>query len=648
MTSDRRITTWASKQYVVNMEEISQLNWFDDPNEEMIVCLSQKHANIILGIVGFYLRWRVRWRANSTADVGTVDESDYLPIIDDLEERILNPMGCTTDLTRIADALEHMNEREDERYDSEYISILELKPLIQALPFGAEILAASDLLGEIFEAIALLPDVGINIRMKWFEWWGIMTAASRHRAILERLNDLVAACYGVAVGTQGPTLAGVIESYVDDLPGVALVDRLLGQIDESIVRAAGLDLPTLLSGNYVTNKVDFVGNTINGGVIPPVAYNVVAKLDQQTASIQAAAALLAAAGGGSGSVDGCDGCFEIGPEDGEAAEGVDLGSGDPPEGWEDWEEYSEEKCRVANAIVMDVLAVVNKAVLLTGAAAGLAIAAAVTLLIAAASGVGVIFLIGGALAVGAAAVGFWASLADLLVRDPTGLGNWKDELEATAEQAVCDLYNSDNPEAAGQVMVDWMSAAADVALDSTGQDGVAKMAEALRQNALFNRLFTLSPVLPESFVGVYDCTACTVDCSLVIGDGTGTVRFDGVPFVITSENVLGLQRIQINSFGSPAHEYPDCLGNWRIEILATTIDPVSGSLNRSIQCRGDGGTMYTDYFHQYSGDTPAYPPLGEYCIAHMLLIDSDPFTVTMRVIGWEGPCTGTPEVDGCE
>ena len=527
-------------------------------------------------------------------------------------------MSCDENFERIAVATEKMAEVMDEWYDSQYLSILELKPLILALPFGADIWAIADVLGEVFEAIALLPDIGINVKIPVQDWWRMYVEAQRFSKIMEKANDLIATTHGIATGTMGPTLSSIIEQYIDDLPVLSLLDRLLQNYDESIVRAAGLDLPTLLAGNYMTNKTDDVRNAINGGIIPSVGYNVVQKLDQLTASVQAVGLTLAAIQTGVGGVDGC-GCITVGPDDeSEIEDPPVIGQDDPPPGFEDWEEYADAKCTHANKITDEIMELAQRAGALSGAIVGLSIGAIIALIASIFTGVTVFAILVAVFTVGTVALGVYTALGKMLLRNPQDILDWLQELEATQQEVICELYTTSSVSVARQALRDWMTEAADAVGSSQAfEDDVASLADNILQNALINRLFDLSTPIPDDYVPAYSCDICATEHEFPweftgVNHGSGSFRYDGLSFTLNSGDLGG----GVSYLGCRMVDVPNREDfNWCVEFISrSTMVNAGQNYTRQVYYNANDVDFYALVQYDTSHTPPgvdSFPPLNQ-------------------------------------
>ena len=635
---DKRVETWASKQFVA---DIAGLTAKIDTEETdcLVVQITPFERELILSIVGFYLRWPTRWKMGGEGSIpGDVPVDTFNELIDNLEKHLMEPLGCGGDLNRIANVLE-------EWYDGQYISILELKPLIYALPFGEELWLASDILGELFEAVALIPDLGINIKMSWEQWWTIITTGNYRKNTLEKLNDLIATTHGVATGTMGPTLADVFEQYVDGLPGFSIVDFLMNNVDESIIRVAGLDLPTILAGNYMTNKTDDVRNALNGGIIPSVGYNVTQKIDQLTASIQALGLTLTGAiVGAVGGVDGC-GCVTIGPDDGEdIEEPIDVGVGDPPGDFNNWSEYSVAKCQIVNKLADEVLTMIERAGGLGTATVGMTIAGVIALLASLFTGIGLFAVLAVSLAVGSVALTIYSALAGLLLAYPVNVLNLHGELLNTVEQFVCDMFLSESPEDGRAILTAWIDqAAAEVSSNSDWLARISGLSSALGTSDMLNGVYNADIPIDPEYVGAFDCVECVpvggIPFDLV--RGTGTIRYDGVGFNITSELSGGFYQITMT--------IPDVepYNNWCVEFVSRTTMQ-NGAVNYTRQLLANGAT-YLQYLRNYdfnSGASGSWPGAGNRtACAHIQMTNDTSFTMNFRIHGPTDALSPTDNID---
>ena len=637
---DQRVETWASKQFVADIAKLEAVISTEE-TDCLIIEISPFERELILSIVGFYLRWPKRWKMGGEGSIpGDVPADTFNEIVDNLEKHLMEPLGCGRDLARIADTVE-------EWYDSQYISILELKPIILALPFGEELWAASDVLGEFFEAIALLPDLNFDVKLPFDTWWSLFVDGRRYNKQMERANDLISAIHGIGVGTAGPSVAAVLEQYLDDLPGLNLLDRLLQNVDESIIRAAGLDIPTLLSGNYMTNKTDDVRNALNGGIIPSVGYNVTQKIDQLTATVQALGLTLTGAiVGGVGGVDGC-GCVTIGPEDTEdIEEPIDIGVGDPPGDFNNWSEYSEAKCQIVNKLAEEILVMVERSGAMSSAIGGMAIAGVIALLASLFTGIGVFAVIAVALAVGSVSLTVFSTIAGIMINYPINLINLYSEMLNGHEQFVCDLYLSETPEDGRIILISWFNdAAAEVSASPDWLSRVSDLATALGTSTMMNGIYNADIAIDPTYEAPYICSECGASdpCAFELILGTGTIRYDGVGFNITSELDSGFHQIRMQI----PEECTD-LANWCVEFVSRTTMTNGDPPNYTRQLKANGATylQYTRNYDGASGASGSWPGAGNRtACAYIQMTNNASFTINFKIHGPTAPLGPTDNID---
>lgn len=543
-------------------------------------------------------------------------------------------------MERIAIAVEGIQATTGEWYDSQYISLVDFWPIISTLPLGAELIAASDLFGEIFEALNLLPDLNIKIPIQ--DAWHILTDGIFRRKFLERINDLIAATHGIGVGTAGPTIAAVIEQYFDDLPGLNLIDYILGNVDESIIRSVGLDLPTLLLGNYMTNKTDDVRNAIDGGSIIP-GDDVVNQLKNIGVDVGLVAVGAAAIGAavdtyGQGIQNELTewlsqlvnqtarlanrpecGCPAGGTE--EDAPPVDdpIEVGDP--GFPEQSDLDIYRCKGAFLtwytfrsfwFKMAALSVFEITAMGLSGLVGLVVGALI------ASGIGIPI---------AAIVGAVVALAGKILQtasfQSTDIVNFFDERQ---DDIICALFTGPNEDAARTAIQAVMD---DYGLLTSLEEEAIML---LCANTVFGRIYAEDLVITDADAIEYDCAGCfqTGECPFTIGTGSGTPRYDDIEWIATAADVGG--GVYVLEMLTDA----GCVTlNWcAVFTYRDAMNNTSANYTRKLYSTANDTHSYNfEDFDWNSDPADCFPDLDrEYPISGMTFASDAPFTVGIRLV----------------
>lgn len=458
-------------------------------------------------------------------------------------------MACNAELDRIATAIEAMNDKATEALeyvDSQYISVSEFINFLE-LAGLEELTPWIDALGELVEIIGLIPD--FNLQLTPANMVQMLNGFFLRRDFKAKMDDIVLMLEANAVGQFGPSLPLLIDEVAGSIPGGELVDNVLGTLDETILGISE-DFLTAITGNYVTNRLDDIRNSINGGSIIPGnnVTNRLAQLKDQVALLELAVTVQSTGGANCG-------CFEVGPDEETPTDEIIIDDGDPPETHENWEAYSQDKCNYANKITDELIGLLSASATLAGVpglvAVGSIVAAIVLLVTAPASA---FVLVGAALVAGTFAITVYSAIAYMLISYATELGNWVTELESTQEAIICDLYDATTTGAAKTILIDWLNnSAAAVDADSTWLGHVATFAANIINNNLLNGLIEAYPPL-EGYIGSFDCAECEEELSpcdwmiapvalvqatngggaiVFTGDaGDGTILNDGTSFSI--------------------------------------------------------------------------------------------------------------------
>lgn len=327
-------------------------------------------------------------------------------------------------------------------------------------------------------------------------------------------------------------------------------------------------------------------------------------------------------------------CSEIG-------QGADTGSseqgGDVPAPIGDIEfqepvSITDRKCKAANAI----------AAMLGGAFTGLAAYplpnwALATLVVCVAAVTAIFGLLAAPLvALVAGVAGSVIVFAARLKLGDIDLENIASTLEDNYESLVCALYYATTSEGAKNEYL--------AVLESAGlTDTELEVVSLLMTNGLLAVLFfdtdDTSDYL-DNFEATVDCASCSVDEPFILDYGSGTFRYDGVSFTLTSEDIGAYHLLQFQNYDTVT--CPS--GNWCVEFTATTIDEgLGGSWTRQYGC------WYDTSCGVAIGSYPdAFAPL-DYPALIGLAAMSNPyeFTVTLTIYpGLRGLGDGTHPYSG--
>lgn len=233
-----------------------------------------------------------------------------------------------------------------------------------------------------------------------------------------------------------------------------------------------------------------------------------------------------------------------------------------------------------------------------------------------------------------AVAGATAVFAARLVGVSVSLANIVSVMDANQQDLVCELYISTQASVARTDYLNTLMLNGVTALE-------AELVELLMTNALMDILYfdtAETAAFWPTYTGAIDCTQCDqTGCPLDLVDGTGTITYDNVPFVISSVPESTYHVIRIYNSGGP------CVGfafrNWCGQFTAHTLF-IGGSWNRTIGC-WTGGGIDTD---SYPGSFPALHT--DFSLNWIDLASPDPFTITMKLDYPLPDCVGGPD-DGC-
>lgn len=223
-------------------------------------------------------------------------------------------------------------------------------------------------------------------------------------------------------------------------------------------------------------------------------------------------------------------------------------------------------------------------------------------------------------------------------------------LEALYDEIVCRLYCASGAEAAITAVSDLLDA--DVPLTPNERTYLKLYLRAV----IINRLFTYQPDT-LNLVLAPDCSGCGCDvvpCGFIFTDqgvgggfATGTFRYDGLPFTLTSVEADGgaYHRIWFNTNA----DCVTCPGNWCVEFVSSTLDTDTNAFARTTQCyHCDGETLLTRQREFQFDDPISAPADGSGLVLGAFYFNNPtPFTVTLRIVAIAGQCAEAPDVADC-
>lgn len=293
------------------------------------------------------------------------------------------------------------------------------------------------------------------------------------------------------------------------------------------------------------------------------------------------------------------------------------------------------KCKASNYIHKGVKDVVNELKLSRADSYGFAGLSFVLGLVA--TIVGAFFLGPFGLLLGAVAGAFLA-MATMLLNASFSLTLLYTAITADEDGAVCALYFATS---ASEARDDYLAH-----LQAEGATAPELLFVGyLLTNNLLNLLFFAwgdSEAVIDITPIIHDCTC---ECEFDFVWGTGTPTYDGVEFVLSSEDVGG-------GFYSIKLLVPcngGCAGNWCAEFTATTIDLNPGDTwtrrVRNIKDVACGASPWSDFAWPAS---PAFPPLDDpVLMSEFQFTDDSPFTVSMKIkASFRGLGDGTAPYSG--
>jgi hypothetical protein len=317
------------------------------------------------------------------------------------------------------------------------------------------------------------------------------------------------------------------------------------------------------------------------------------------------------------------------------------GEDPPPVGFDTWEDFLDYKCRAANKIVDDLIASTGNLGSLSGvigAIQGVLLASFLST-----------SLLGGVMA-GVMALGFSsfaaagiiiAALVILILASVGGLV-WFSTLAANMEDnksdLICALYAATTTDDA---MASWSAFVTARIGDASGEwsgepeaglisSTMETVLDALNNLTVINLLFT-----PNEEIAVYeasfDCSTCSPsECPWEMVNGTGTFRYDGISFVLSSEDLGGGVHFMF------AQTEVECTElNW-CTIFTARSSMNNGAANYTRELYSSANTVHNYNQEQFDFNhdpTDAFWDLDiEYPISAFIIASDSSFTVTLKLI----------------
>jgi len=285
-----------------------------------------------------------------------------------------------------------------------------------------------------------------------------------------------------------------------------------------------------------------------------------------------------------------------------------VGPGTP---WVDQAAYDEYKCRAANWIIDGTIDVFQKldefgTVVLFGAAVSLVTGIILSIL---SAGVFAGLTVTVAGAVIAIALSIITDGSIDLEEIATVITDNRDDL-------VCAAYAGFDTASSEANMIE--------VLEDEGTLSAAEIAlvALLWINVIVNKLYEFFQPA-EDTAETSPCAGCVAECPFELTKGTGTFRYDGIPFVMSSTLQGGFHQINfdLDCGGS-------CQGNYCLEFVSTTID-LNPGINYTRRVRNWGAACVFSPFSDFAFPGSGFPPLGTPVLASdCQFTDITAFTVT--------------------
>lgn len=308
----------------------------------------------------------------------------------------------------------------------------------------------------------------------------------------------------------------------------------------------------------------------------------------------------------------------------------------PDDNFPDVPTYDYYKCKAAGEIVRRQIQ--SQSILIANSAEGYLNAGIVTV-----TTVVTFVLTGAGFAGLLALLGFVAKLVQALVTgEGLDLENVRDELTTYQDELMCALFCAPNTDDAKTAYM--------AIIETTAMNAVEKeYIELYLQPVILNWLFVYQEeidVLPT----VYDCSecGCTVPaCGFYFqnnndgkGDyGSGTFRYDGLPFTISSRAINLPPEYHFINFGTDCTYDEEGCGNWCVEFLSSTHDNIGGFNQVLYNYGGACNTRPSDFS---SGGIPLNNIMN---VGIVNMTWDEPFQITMRILGPALPSDNPPATE---
>ena len=189
-------------------------------------------------------------------------------------------MTCGEDIKRIADALEVQSAVIKDWYDATYFDLFDIKQWLEdaGLESLVRILEFVEETTQLLDVFPDLPKISLEGLL------GMITQMLFNERLLLRHTQGNAMLQALVLSQNGPQAATVIDDLIETLPADDLIRWVTGRADSSIPSITD-QIIQLLTGNYVTEKLDEVRNALNGGSLLDfdtefwTGYHVTGKLD---------------------------------------------------------------------------------------------------------------------------------------------------------------------------------------------------------------------------------------------------------------------------------------------------------------------------------------------------------------------------------
>jgi len=345
---------------------------------------------------------------------------------------------------------------------------------------------------------------------------------------------------------------------------------------------------------------------------------------------------------GSGGTDcGCPpGGIGDNPPPSEPPQNPPGGEDPPPVGFDTWEDFLDYKCKAANKITDDLIASTGNLGSLSGVVGAIQAVLLASFLSTS--------LLGGVMA-GVMALGFSsfaaagiiiAALVTLILASVGGLV-WFSSLAANMEDnksdLICDLYAATTTEDA---MAAWSAFVTARIGDASGEwsgepeaglisSTMETVLDALNNLVVVNLLFTLDEDI-AAYEASFDCSTCVPsECPWEIVNGSGTIRYD-LPFTLSSEDLGGGVHLLYAQTEAACTEL-----NWCTVFTArSSMNNTSANYTRELYSSANTVHNYNQEQFDWNHDpADCFWDLNvEYPISAFIIASDAAFDVTLRVV----------------